>query len=71
MCEVMPGSDDPLTDAVAERLEECPEIRPEAVARGRAWLVTGTMPSGDELARSMIERLVAERVPERVAEPVN
>jgi hypothetical protein len=52
----MPGvmPDTVLAD-VYRRLDSCPWVRPEAVARGRACLCTEPMPSGEEVARSMLE----------------
>jgi hypothetical protein len=48
-----------MTDTVLvdvyRRLDSCPWVRPEAVARGRARLSTTPMPSGEEVARSLLE----------------
>jgi hypothetical protein len=41
--------------AVYRRLDACPWVRPEAVARGRARLTTRPMPTGEEVARSLLE----------------
>jgi hypothetical protein len=50
-----------LPPAVAERLDAEPWVRPEAVARARAHLQAGE-PTAEQLARSVVDRLVAERV---------
>jgi len=47
-------ADTVLTD-VYRRLDACPWVRPEAVARGRACLSTRPMPTGEEVARSLLE----------------
>jgi hypothetical protein len=47
--------------AVAERLDAEPWVRPEAVARARAHLEEGE-PTAEQLARSVVDCLVAERV---------
>jgi hypothetical protein len=47
--------------AAAERLEAEPWVRPEAVARARARLREGE-PTAEQLARSLVECLVADRV---------
>ena len=41
--------------AVYRRLDACPWVRPEAVARGRACLRTRPRPTGEEVARSLLE----------------
>ena len=41
--------------AVDRRLDSCPWVRPEAVARGRACLRMSPRPSGEEVARSLLE----------------
>jgi hypothetical protein len=46
--------------AALKRLEACPWVRPEAVARARARLARST-PSPREVADSLVECLVAER----------
>jgi hypothetical protein len=43
-----------VTVAVYQRLATCPWVRPEAVARGRRRVQTGPLPSGEELARSLL-----------------
>jgi hypothetical protein len=40
---------------VYRRLEACPWVRPEAVARGRARLSAQPWPTGEQVARSMLE----------------
>jgi hypothetical protein len=45
-----------------ERLLAAPWVRPEAVARARARLERDTELSAEQLARSLIECLVSERV---------
>jgi hypothetical protein len=52
----------PVLPAVLRRLAEAPWIRPDAVARGRAHLAARPDLSAEELATSVVERLVAERV---------
>ena len=52
MPRVMP---DAVLAAVYRRLDTCPWVRPEAVARGRARLCTPPLPSGEEVARSLLE----------------
>jgi hypothetical protein len=37
-------------------------VRPEAVARARARLAQKGEPTAEQLARSMVDRLVSERV---------
>lgn len=46
---------DTVLVAVYRRLDTCPWVRPEAVARGRACLDAGPMPTGEEVARSLLE----------------
>jgi len=46
---------DTVLSAVYRRLDTCPWVRPEAVARGRLRLCTHPMPSGEEIARSLLE----------------
>jgi hypothetical protein len=46
---------DAILTAVYRRLDACPWVRPEAVARGRACLSMTPMPSGEEVARSLLE----------------
>ena len=46
---------DTMLAAVYRRLDSCPWVRPEAVARGRACLRTTPKPSGEEVARSLLE----------------
>jgi hypothetical protein len=46
---------DTVLTAVYRRLDTCPWVRPEAVARGRACLTTRPMPTGEEVARSLLE----------------
>ena len=43
-----------VTVAIYQRLEACPWVRPEAVDRGRRRLNAGPLPSGEELARSVL-----------------
>jgi hypothetical protein len=50
-----------LPAAAVERLDAEPWVRPEAVARARAHLEEGE-PTAEQLARSLVECLVAERV---------
>ena len=47
---------------VVQRLEAEPWVRPEAVARARARLAREGEPTAEQLARSMVDRLVSERV---------
>ena len=54
---------DTVLTAVYRRLDTCPWVRPEAVARGRACLTTRPMPTGEEVARSLLEWVLgAQRV---------
>jgi hypothetical protein len=46
---------DTVIAAVYRRLDSCPWVRPEAVARGRVRVQTGPMPSSEEVARSLLE----------------
>ncbi|MBV8296936.1 MAG: hypothetical protein JO085_08875 [Acidimicrobiia bacterium] len=46
---------DSVLPAVYRRLDSCPWVRPEAVARGRACLRMSPRPSGEEVARSLLE----------------
>ena len=46
---------DTVIAAVYRRLDTCPWVRPEAVARGRRCLRTQPMPTGEEVARSLLE----------------
>jgi len=46
---------DTVLAAVYRRLAVCPWVRPEAVARGRERLRTRPMPTGEEVARSLLE----------------
>ncbi|MBV8981114.1 MAG: hypothetical protein JO086_09465 [Acidimicrobiia bacterium] len=46
---------DTVLTAVYRRLEACPWVRPEAVARGRARLNAHPLPTGEQVARSMLE----------------
>jgi hypothetical protein len=52
----MPGemADTVLAD-VYRRLDACPWVRPEAVARGRDCLNTRPMPTGEQVAGSLLE----------------
>ena len=49
------GMADTVPAAVYQRLDACPWVRPEAVARGRARLSTQPWPTGEQVARSMLE----------------
>jgi hypothetical protein len=49
------GMADTVLAAVYRRLDACPWVRPEAVARGKARLTTEPLPSGEQVARSMLE----------------
>jgi hypothetical protein len=51
-----------LPEVVVETLEAAPWVRPEAVARARARLEREGRPTAEQLATSMVERLVSERV---------
>jgi len=51
-----------IPPVVVERLEAEPWVRPEAVARARARLARDPAPTAEQLARSMVDRLVSERV---------
>jgi hypothetical protein len=51
-----------LPDVVVETLESAPWVRPEAVARARARLAREGGPTAEQIARSMVDRLVSERV---------
>jgi len=51
-----------IPPAAVERLEAQPWVRPEAVARARARLAREGEPTAEQLARSMVDRLVSERV---------
>jgi hypothetical protein len=51
-----------LPDVVVETLESAPWVRPEAVARAKARLAREGGPTAEQIARSMVERLVSERV---------
>jgi len=51
----MPGEMADILAAVHQRLAACPWVRPEAVARGRARLRARPMPTGEEVARSLLE----------------
>jgi hypothetical protein len=51
-----------IPPVVVERLEAEPWVRPEAVARARARLRREGGPTAEQLARSMIDRLLSERV---------
>jgi hypothetical protein len=46
---------DTVLPAVYRRLASCPWVRPEAVARGRARLLSTPLPTGEEVARSLLE----------------
>ena len=46
---------DTVLTAVYRKLDACPWVRPEAVARGRACLDAQPMPTGEEVARSLLE----------------
>ena len=46
---------DTVLVAVYRRLDTCPWVRPEAVARGRACLRAQPLPTGEEVARSLLE----------------
>ncbi|MBV8159302.1 MAG: hypothetical protein JO265_00100 [Acidimicrobiia bacterium] len=46
---------DTVLTAVYRRLDACPWVRPDAVARGRACLRATPRPSGEEVARSLLE----------------
>jgi len=46
---------DTVLAAVYRRLDTCPWVRPEAVARGRDCLNTLPMPTGEQVARSLLE----------------
>jgi hypothetical protein len=46
---------DAVLAAVYRRLDTCPLGRPEAVERGRACLCAQPMPTGEEVARSLLE----------------
>ena len=46
---------DTVLVAVYRRLDSCPWVRPEAVARGRACLTTTPLPTGEDVARSLLE----------------
>jgi hypothetical protein len=46
---------DTVFAAVYRRLDTCPWVRPEAVARGRACLHTEPLPTGEEVAGSLLE----------------
>jgi hypothetical protein len=50
-----------LPAAAVERLDAEPWVRPEAVARARAHLKAGE-PTAEQLARSLVDCLVADRV---------
>jgi hypothetical protein len=50
-----------LPPAAVERLDAEPWVRPEAVARARAHLEEGE-PTAEQLARSVVDCLVSERV---------
>jgi len=52
---------DTVLSAVYRRLDTCPWVRPEAVARGRACLRTEPMPTGEEVARSLLEWVLGAR----------
>ncbi len=52
---------DTVLAAVYRRIDACPWVRPEAVARGRARLATAPLPSGEEVARSMLEWVLGAR----------
>ncbi len=41
--------------AVYRRLDTCPWVRPDAVARGRLCLSTRPLPTAEDVARSMLE----------------
>jgi hypothetical protein len=51
-----------IPPAAVQRLEAEPWVRPEAVARARARLAQKGEPTAEQLARSMVDRLVSERV---------
>lgn len=46
---------DAVLVAVYRRLDSCPWVRPEAVERGRARLCSRPMPTGEEVAGSLLE----------------
>jgi hypothetical protein len=46
---------DTVLAAVYRRLDACPWVRPEAVARGRACVSTRPLPTAEQVARSMLE----------------
>jgi len=52
---------DTVLAAVYRRIDACPWVRPEAVARGRACLATAPLPSGEDVARSMLEWVLGAR----------
>ncbi|MBV8985619.1 MAG: hypothetical protein JOZ68_09150 [Acidimicrobiia bacterium] len=52
---------DTVLTAVYQRLDACPWVRPEAVARGRARLSTQPWPTGEQVARSMLEWVLGAR----------
>jgi hypothetical protein len=47
---------------VVERLARTPAVRAAAVDRAKRRLATGTCPSPDEVARSLVGRLVCDRL---------
>jgi hypothetical protein len=51
-----------IPPAAVERLAAEPWVRPEAVARARARLARDGEVTAEQLARSMVDRLVSERV---------
>jgi hypothetical protein len=52
-----------IPPAALERLANCPWVRPEAVARGRARILFGPRPTSEQLARSMIEWALGGHTP--------
>lgn len=46
---------DTVLAAVYRRLDTCPWVRPDAVARGRACLRAEPLPTGEEVALSLLE----------------